>query len=168
MLYTISLALPPEEAAGDANWKKKAIQKAGLQQSQITAIFLHKRSIDARSKNIIVNLTVHIYTEEIPERKNKISRKTGCPLVCRTTTCSARKYPASPAISIKNGARCGGSSTAKIPAGDKCLDITTINCSSVSIVSCLAKFFPLLADLRSPLKNGGFEIIQSYFFPRSK
>jgi len=65
-MIIVTLTLPPEEAAVETTWKLKALQKAGLHENQVNAIFLHKKSIDARSRKIVVNLSVHIFTDDIP------------------------------------------------------------------------------------------------------
>jgi len=68
MLIKTDLVLLPEEAASEVVWKEKALQKAGINVSDVSAIKLSRRSVDARSKKVIVNLTVHIYTgDTIPE-----------------------------------------------------------------------------------------------------
>jgi uncharacterized protein len=62
MRKQIQLNLNPEASADKAVIKKIAASLAGLDQSEISSIRVIKRSVDARKKNIRVNLTVEIFS----------------------------------------------------------------------------------------------------------
>jgi uncharacterized protein len=64
MLKQVQLNLSPEAAADDLKVRKIAATLAGVPQSEISALRITKRSVDARKKNIRVNLTVEIITGE--------------------------------------------------------------------------------------------------------
>jgi uncharacterized FAD-dependent dehydrogenase len=67
MSKQIQINLTPASAADDASIKKIAASLAGIDQSAVTSIRIIKRSVDARKKNIRVNLTVDVLTEEDSE-----------------------------------------------------------------------------------------------------
>ncbi len=58
----IELVLSPEEAANEQHWKIPASRKSGIPVNEITALVLHKRSIDARSKHVVFRLQVDVYS----------------------------------------------------------------------------------------------------------
>jgi uncharacterized FAD-dependent dehydrogenase len=69
MIKLIRIDLNPAAAADEASIRKIAASLAGIDQSEISNLRILKRSVDARKKNIRVNLTVEIYTggdSEIP------------------------------------------------------------------------------------------------------
>jgi uncharacterized protein len=69
MIKQIRIDLNPAAAADEASVRKIAASLAGINQSEITSLRILKRSVDARKKNIRVNLTVEIFTagdQEIP------------------------------------------------------------------------------------------------------
>jgi uncharacterized FAD-dependent dehydrogenase len=67
MSKQIQINLTPASAADDASIKKIAASLAGIDQSAVTSIRIIKRSVDARKKNIRVNLTVDVLTAEDSE-----------------------------------------------------------------------------------------------------
>jgi hypothetical protein len=67
MSKQIQINLSPASAADDASIKKIAASLAGIDQSAVTSIRVIKRSVDARKKNIRVNLTVDVLTAEDSE-----------------------------------------------------------------------------------------------------
>jgi uncharacterized FAD-dependent dehydrogenase len=67
MIKQVSLNLNPAAAADEAAIKKISASLAGIQQSEIACLRILKRSVDARKKNIRVNLTVEIFTGEDSE-----------------------------------------------------------------------------------------------------
>lgn len=75
MFKQVELVLTPEEAANEHHWKIPASRKSGIPVSEITAIVLHKRSIDARSKHIVFRLQVLVYTGESKPETNFSERK---------------------------------------------------------------------------------------------
>ncbi len=60
MIKQIQINLAPSAAADEAAVKKIAASLAGLDQKEISALRIIKRSVDARKKNIRVNLTVEL------------------------------------------------------------------------------------------------------------
>ena len=74
MKHQLQLVLSPEEAGDEEQIKIISAQQLFTIPSEITFIKLLKRSVDARSRNIKINLKVEIYINELPEpisfRKN--------------------------------------------------------------------------------------------------
>jgi uncharacterized FAD-dependent dehydrogenase len=62
MIKQIQINLAPSAAADEATVKKIAASLAGIDQKEISALRIIKRSVDARKKNIRVNLTVEIFS----------------------------------------------------------------------------------------------------------
>ena len=62
MVKQIRLDLSPAAAADEAAIRKISASLAGIDQAEITALRILQRSIDARKKNIRVNLTVEIFS----------------------------------------------------------------------------------------------------------
>jgi uncharacterized protein len=67
MIKQIRIDLNPAAAADEASIRKIAASLAGIDQSEISSLRILKRSVDARKKNIRVNLTVEIFTAEDSE-----------------------------------------------------------------------------------------------------
>jgi uncharacterized protein len=69
MIKQVRINLNPAIAADQSAIRKISASLAGIDQSEISTLRIIKRSVDARKKNIRVNLTVEIYTgqeSEIP------------------------------------------------------------------------------------------------------
>lgn len=66
MLKQVQLNLNPASAADEGKVRKIAATLAGVNLSEISAIRIIKKSVDARKKNIRVNLTIEIITGEEP------------------------------------------------------------------------------------------------------
>lgn len=66
MKQEINLIVSPEEAANDTIIKQFAAQQLGIDYSEITVVKILKRSIDARSRTIKVNLKLEVYCNETP------------------------------------------------------------------------------------------------------
>ena len=67
MKQELNLVLSPEEAVNTDAIKKIVSRQIGINPSEITFVKILKRSIDARSRNIKINLKVEIYcNEELP------------------------------------------------------------------------------------------------------
>ena len=67
MKQELNLTLSPEEAANDVIIKKIVAQQLSIKTSEITFVKILKHSIDARSRNIKINLKVDVYcNEEMP------------------------------------------------------------------------------------------------------
>lgn len=64
MVKQVQLNLSPAESADDTVIRKKSTHLAGLTPDSISAIRVIKRSVDARKKDIRVNLTVELYEGE--------------------------------------------------------------------------------------------------------
>jgi uncharacterized FAD-dependent dehydrogenase len=62
----VQLNLAPAEAADDKSIRRAASRSAGIPENEILHVRIIKRSIDARKKNIRVNLTAEVYTGEMP------------------------------------------------------------------------------------------------------
>jgi len=70
MSRQVQINLKPSDAANEALVKKISASLAGISQSGIIAVRVIKRSVDARKKNIRVNLTVELFNEDdssVPE-----------------------------------------------------------------------------------------------------
>jgi uncharacterized FAD-dependent dehydrogenase len=66
MRHELQLVLSPEEAANEATIKSIASKQLSIPENTITFIKVLKRSIDARSRNIKINLKIEIYIHETP------------------------------------------------------------------------------------------------------
>lgn len=64
MQKTISLKLLPSDAADDADIKNKIAQTLSVKNSAVTGFNIIRRSIDARSKNVWINLSVQAFINE--------------------------------------------------------------------------------------------------------
>ena len=67
MAREVRINLNPAAAADEAAVRKIAASMAGLDQSAVTGIRVLKRSVDARNKNIRINLTVEVFSSTDPE-----------------------------------------------------------------------------------------------------
>lgn len=85
MIQEYQLRLLPETAADEQRLKEYLIQEKGLNARDITGIRILKRSIDARQRTVIVNLTVRTYLNEMPKedeyRKTLYNNVSGKPQV---------------------------------------------------------------------------------------
>ncbi len=75
MLKQIELVLTPEEAANEQHWKVPASRKSGIPVSEINAIILRKRSIDARSRHVVIRLQVDIFSGDTKPDASVADRK---------------------------------------------------------------------------------------------
>lgn len=73
MQQKLSLKLLPHEAAGDDIIKSYIAASAGIKKNSVSGYHILKQSIDARSKNIWVNLTVNAFIDE-PFQQRTIQR----------------------------------------------------------------------------------------------
>jgi uncharacterized FAD-dependent dehydrogenase len=62
MVKQVQINLAPSAAADEAAVKKISASLAGIDQTEITSIRVVKRSVDARKKNIRINLTVDVFS----------------------------------------------------------------------------------------------------------
>ena len=67
MLKQVQINLAPAAASDDSVIRKIAGSLAGVDSKEITSLRITKRSVDARKKNIRVNLTVDVYSGEDSE-----------------------------------------------------------------------------------------------------
>lgn len=63
-MQSIELKLSPKEASSDANIRLRIAKILGIDENEIRDTYIRKRSIDARQKNIIINLSVDVYLGE--------------------------------------------------------------------------------------------------------
>lgn len=68
MIIEYQLRLLPEIAANEQRLKDYLVHEKGLNAKEITATRILKRSIDARQRTILVNLSVRVYLNEMPEK----------------------------------------------------------------------------------------------------
>ena len=66
MIQEIQLRLLPEQAASEQSIKQYVAREKGLDARTIKAVRTLKRSIDARQRTVLVNLTVRLYINELP------------------------------------------------------------------------------------------------------
>ena len=66
MVQEYQLRVSPQVAAQESSLKKYVSQEKGYDVKSITNIRILKRSIDARQRNIFVNLKVRVYIGEEP------------------------------------------------------------------------------------------------------
>lgn len=66
MSRIINLNLPPQNAADETSVIKACAAQAGIQAGSVSSIRILKRSVDARQKNIRVNLSVEVFTGDEP------------------------------------------------------------------------------------------------------
>lgn len=82
---TIQLAVSPKEASENEMLKTIICNKLNLDAKDITEIQIKKRSIDARNKNIKINLTIDVFVNENPAKedfiKNNYPKVTAQPVV---------------------------------------------------------------------------------------
>ena len=64
-MQEINLIASPKEASNSEILKKIIAQNLGVKESEITSFNLQKRSIDARSRSIKINLRFTVFVNEI-------------------------------------------------------------------------------------------------------
>jgi uncharacterized FAD-dependent dehydrogenase len=64
LITDVELSLTPFQAHSEEQYKLAAAKKAGIAANDITCIRIIRKSIDARSRSIRVNLSVKLYTDE--------------------------------------------------------------------------------------------------------
>ena len=75
MQKTLTLKLLPSEAANEQSVKNYIAKTEGVKRSTVTGYNILKSSIDARSKNPWVNLTIQAFIDEptVARQKNDFS-----------------------------------------------------------------------------------------------
>lgn len=66
MIKEISIRVLPQQAASETALKGFLVREFALNPKDIQAVRILKRSIDARKRQVIINLTVRIYLNELP------------------------------------------------------------------------------------------------------
>ncbi|MDO4164648.1 MAG: FAD-binding protein [Bacteroides sp.] len=69
MTQEYQLRILPEVAANEQELKAYLVREKGLNERDITALRILKRSIDARQRTVFVNLTVRAYVNEMPKEE---------------------------------------------------------------------------------------------------
>lgn len=67
MIKEISIRVLPQQAASETGLKEFLSREFALNPKDIQAVRILKRSIDARKRQVFINLTVRIYLNELPE-----------------------------------------------------------------------------------------------------
>jgi uncharacterized FAD-dependent dehydrogenase len=66
MSVSVELAITPEDSSLEAVWKQKAIAASGIHASEVRAVILKKRSIDARGRKVLIRIQVEVMTIDEP------------------------------------------------------------------------------------------------------
>ncbi|HEX2921601.1 MAG TPA: NAD(P)/FAD-dependent oxidoreductase [Bacteroidales bacterium] len=64
MIRKLQISLSPEQAADETVVRKKSYMSAGIDSNEVASIRIIRKSIDARKKDIKVNLSIEIYTQD--------------------------------------------------------------------------------------------------------
>lgn len=72
MKKEVNICLLPKEAASNEKCKIELAKVIGVSPDEITKFSIVRRSIDARGRNIKINLGVHVYINEFPEPEKPI------------------------------------------------------------------------------------------------
>jgi uncharacterized protein len=79
MQQVVNITISPEEAASESKYVIHIANKLGINNDRISFSRIQKKSIDARHRNIKVNLTVQVFIDEAPDEN--ISNKVQYPFV---------------------------------------------------------------------------------------
>ncbi|MDY4611331.1 MAG: FAD-binding protein [Sphaerochaetaceae bacterium] len=66
MVQDIQLRLSPEQAAESSLIRRAIVKKTGIRESDLAAVRVRRRSIDARRVPVVIDLSVRIYLGEVP------------------------------------------------------------------------------------------------------
>lgn len=66
MKKDVNISLSPEDAANDEIVRKRLAQTLSVDSTEITAFYITRRSVDARGRNLKMNLGVQVYVGEEP------------------------------------------------------------------------------------------------------
>jgi len=70
MIHNIRLRLSPRDASSEAFYRDRAAQKLGIPVNDITQCHILRRSIDARKRQIWIDISMDVYVgEEMPEKQ---------------------------------------------------------------------------------------------------
>jgi uncharacterized FAD-dependent dehydrogenase len=75
MLKQVELVLLPEQAADESVKLQQAAQILNIEERRIKKLLIRKRSIDARSKQVLYRLTAEVYIDEAPPPLKNLSEK---------------------------------------------------------------------------------------------
>ena len=67
MIQEYNIRVLPEVAANEQQLKAYLVHEKGLDEKTLNATRILKRSIDARQRTVLVNLTVRAYVNEMPK-----------------------------------------------------------------------------------------------------
>ena len=71
MKKDLNISLTPKQASDEALFRPVVLAKLGLKDEDVTAIVVRRKSIDARQRQIKINMAVSVYAGEQPEVKTK-------------------------------------------------------------------------------------------------
>ena len=71
MIKELNISLTPKQASDESLYSQVVVSKLGLQKEDITAIVVRRKSIDARQRQIKINMAVSVYVGEEPVLKKK-------------------------------------------------------------------------------------------------
>ena len=63
----LSINLYPKQAADENSWREVAARKLKIHSADISFIRIIRRSVDARGKNVKINLGLEVFTGELPD-----------------------------------------------------------------------------------------------------
>jgi uncharacterized FAD-dependent dehydrogenase len=69
MRKEINLVLSPQEAADEKAIRKATIKSIGIAEEELSSVITLRKSIDARNRNVKMNVRVEAYINETPDRK---------------------------------------------------------------------------------------------------
>ncbi len=67
MRTVLSINLYPKQAADENSWREVAARKLKIHSADISFIRIIRRSVDARGKNVKINLGLEVFTGELPD-----------------------------------------------------------------------------------------------------
>ncbi len=66
MIRELNISLTPEEAADHASLERAAVRKLKISRDTVTAVRIRRKSIDARRREVRINLSIAVYSGETP------------------------------------------------------------------------------------------------------
>lgn len=66
MIYEMNVRVTPQVAYSEQNIADYVAREKGIDRRTVTAVRIQKKSIDARQRNIVVNLSLQVYVNEQP------------------------------------------------------------------------------------------------------
>ncbi len=71
MKKELNLSLTPKQASDEIFYKQVAAEKLGIRTDEITAVVVRRRSIDARQRQVRINLGIVVYAGELPVEESR-------------------------------------------------------------------------------------------------